>query len=47
MATYEEIYDDMGRYSSADYQGITLVSIYWHFVDLLWLYLYVFLSAIR
>lgn len=36
-----------GRYSSADYHGITLVSIYWHFVDLLWLYLYVFLSAIR
>jgi cytochrome c oxidase subunit 3 len=36
-----------GRYSSEDYHGVTLVGIYWHFVDLLWVYLYVFLSVIR
>lgn len=37
----------LGRYSAEDYHGVTLTSIYWHFVDLLWLYLYVFLSVIR
>ncbi|MEY2963181.1 MAG: hypothetical protein RL754_442 [Bacteroidota bacterium] len=37
----------LGRYSAEDYHGVALVAIYWHFVDLLWLYLYVFLSVIR
>ena len=36
-----------GAYSSEDYHGVTLLSIYWHFVDLLWVYLYVFLTLIR
>lgn len=36
-----------GAYSQEDYHGVTLLSIYWHFVDLLWVYLYVFLTLIR
>jgi cytochrome c oxidase subunit III len=36
-----------GAYSADDYHGVTLLSIYWHFVDLLWVYLYVFLTLIR
>jgi cytochrome c oxidase subunit 3 len=36
-----------GRYTVADHNGVELVAIYWHFVDLLWVYLYVFLSVIR
>ena len=36
-----------GKYSETDYHGITLTSIYWHFVDLLWIYLFLFLSLIR
>jgi len=36
-----------GKYSKTDYHGITLTSIYWHFVDLLWIYLFLFLSLIR
>jgi len=36
-----------GAYSAEDYHGVTLLSIYWHFVDLLWVYLYVFLTLIR
>lgn len=35
------------KYSSDDYHGVSLFSIYWHFVDLLWVYLYVFLTLIR
>src|SRR4051812_48676038 len=27
------------KYSSADYLGIELTAIYWHFLDLLWVYL--------
>ena len=36
-----------GYYSQKDCHGLSLTGIYWHFVDLLWLYLYVFLSVIR
>ena len=35
------------RYSSADYQGIELTAIYWHFLDLLWVYLFLFLYFYR
>jgi cytochrome c oxidase subunit III len=35
------------RYSSADYQGIELSAIYWHFLDLLWIYLFLFLYFFR
>lgn len=36
-----------GKYSQEDYLGVSLLSIYWHFMGLLWVYLYVFLSVIR
>jgi len=36
-----------GRYTGEDYHGVSLTAIYWHFVDLLWVYLYVFLSVMR
>ncbi len=36
-----------GRYTVDDYWGVDLTAIYWHFVDLLWVYLYVFLSVMR
>jgi cytochrome c oxidase subunit III len=35
------------RYSSADYLGIELTAIYWHFLDLLWVYLFLFLYNYR
>lgn len=37
----------LNRYSKADYLGITLASRYWHFLGILWLYLYGFLIFIR
>jgi len=33
-----------GKYSSKDCLGLDLTSIYWHFVGLLWIYLFVFLK---
>lgn len=36
-----------GCYTPRDYHGVDLTAIYWHFVDLLWVYLYVFLSVMR
>jgi len=35
------------RYSSSDFQGIELTAIYWHFLDLLWVYLFLFLYFYR
>lgn len=35
------------KYSSADYLGIELTAIYWHFMDLLWVYLFLFLYFYR
>ena len=35
------------KYSSSDYLGIELTAIYWHFLDLLWLYLFLFLYNYR
>jgi cytochrome c oxidase subunit III len=35
------------RYSSADFLGIELTAIYWHFLDLLWVYLFLFLYNYR
>lgn len=35
------------RYSSADYLGIKVGSIYWHFLGILWIYLYAFLILIH
>lgn len=36
-----------GKYNAQDYQGLTVSAIYWHFLDGLWLYLFLFLSFIR
>lgn len=35
------------KYSSADFLGIELTAIYWHFLDLLWVYLFLFLYFYR
>jgi len=35
------------RYSAADYLGLELTAIYWHFLDLLWVYLFLFLYNYR
>jgi cytochrome c oxidase subunit 3 len=35
------------KYSSADYLGIELTATYWHFLDLLWVYLFLFLYNYR
>jgi cytochrome c oxidase subunit 3 len=35
------------RYSAKNYLGISLCAIYWHFLDFLWLILFVFLALFR
>jgi cytochrome c oxidase subunit III len=35
------------KYSSTDYLGIELTAIYWHFLDVLWVYLFLFLYFFR
>lgn len=35
------------KYSAADYLGIELLSIYWHFLDGLWIFLFLFLLYIH
>ena len=35
------------KYSAADSLGIELTAIYWHFLDILWVYLFLFLYFIR
>lgn len=35
------------RYSSENYLGISLCATYWHFLDGLWIYLFVFLAIFR
>lgn len=37
----------LGRYSAKDHNGVRMCSIYWHFLDGLWLYLFLFLLYIR
>jgi len=37
----------MEKYSGADYNGVRICSIYWHFLDGLWVYLFFFLLYIR
>ena len=37
----------LGRYSSSNYNGVVVCAIYWHFLDALWIYLYLFLMYIR
>lgn len=36
-----------GKYSAANYNGVTVCAIYWHFLDGLWIYLYLFLLYIK
>lgn len=36
-----------GAYSSADHHGLDISAIYWHFLDVLWLLLFLFLVFIR
>lgn len=36
-----------GAYSSADFHGLKLCSTFWHFMDILWVYLFLFLYFIR
>ncbi len=36
-----------GKYSSENYLGLKLASMYWHFVDFLWVYLFCFLYFFR
>lgn len=35
------------KYSAEDYLGIELTAIYWHFLDVLWVYLFLFLYFYR
>ncbi len=37
----------LGMYSAEDHIGITVCGIYWHFLDILWIYLILFLVFIR
>jgi cytochrome c oxidase subunit III len=36
-----------GAYSSKDFHGLKLCSTFWHFMDILWVYLFLFLFFIR
>jgi cytochrome c oxidase subunit 3 len=35
------------KYSATNYEGISVCATYWHFLDGLWIYLYLFLIFIR
>lgn len=37
----------MKKYTQEDYQGIEMAAIFWHFVDILWILLFLFLAIIR
>jgi len=37
----------LGKYSAQNYLGVKLCVIYWHFLDALWVYLFVFLYMFR
>jgi len=37
----------IGKYSEGNYNGVSMCAIYWHFLDGLWVYLYLFLLYIR
>jgi cytochrome c oxidase subunit 3 len=36
-----------GRYTTASYNGLKVCAIFWHFLDVLWIYLFLFLLFIR
>jgi len=35
------------KYSASNYNGVSVCAIYWHFLDALWIYLFLFLLYIR
>ncbi len=37
----------LGAYSSTNVHGLRILSIYWHFLDVLWIYLFVFLTIYK
>jgi cytochrome c oxidase subunit 3 len=37
----------LGKYSAANFNGVRIAAIYWHFLDGLWVYLFFFLMYIR
>jgi len=37
----------MGRYGSTNVHGVRVCAIYWHFLDLLWIYLFIFLTIFK
>ncbi len=42
------LYNQMkGKYSSKEFLGITLGATFWHFLDLLWVYLILFMSFVK
>lgn len=41
------IKNGLKKYSAEDYQGIEMAAIFWHFVDILWVLLFLFLAIIR
>lgn len=42
------IYNQLSnKYSSSDYLGLELGAIFWHFVDVLWIYLFFFFYLVR
>jgi cytochrome c oxidase subunit 3 len=45
--TFTFIKSLLGRYSSANVHGLRIASIYWHFLDALWIYLFVFLTIYK
>ena len=36
-----------GKYSSQEYLGVSLGATFWHFLDLLWVYLMLFMSFVQ
>ena len=37
----------MGRYSATNVHGVRLTAMYWHFLDALWIYLFLFLTIFK
>lgn len=37
----------MGRYGQTNVHGVRLTAIYWHFLDALWIYLFLFLTIFK
>lgn len=47
MLLITTIKSSLGAYSQGDTLGLEMASIFWHFLDFLWIYLFVFLLFIR